>query len=228
MSNGGELNWIVPFRRAVASREIGYADAMRAWRTELQSHEVKLTAWYLAGSEDVIGDMAQPSAAPRGSFANGDRALERWISTLPGCGETSGEGSSHCVAPDEQQEHGVVSTISTDLVRFYPRLWKGPLRVVWEEMGGTVPPAQIYSRGMVYGAFAQLGNIWDSDYWRVHTSNWGPQGIRVNYPRDDSESQRAGLPVTPDVALLLHAEHSGRLRVRRPPVSRDTRKQSSQ
>ncbi len=124
-------------------------------------------------------------------------ALRTWVRP-PAC--NAGEAAQQC----------------PETVNLLPRLWKGPLRVVWEELGASgEPPAQVCSRGMVYGRTNVLNGMWqgtevgrgrrrrerppqDSNIWKVHMYHWGNQSQTENlfYPAAQAPSQRNDLPIT--------------------------------
>lgn len=126
MSNGDSLNWIVPGRRVVVRRNISYRELMDAWLQELRAHSERLSLWYRAADEGALDGLTRQSGGEWSGFNVGCDALEEWISQLGSHG-----GAHHAVALNEGEEDAQDATIDTASIAFYPRLWKGPLRVIW-------------------------------------------------------------------------------------------------
>ena len=108
------LHWIVPARRAVVRKKIGLADAADAWAAQLEHYKDVLRRWY----------------GGQGAFALDDavKALRDWV--------------AHSVrARTVDAARDKPATVDLAEQPFYPRLWKGPLRVVQEAAGAALDGA---------------------------------------------------------------------------------------
>lgn len=182
------LNWIVPCRRAAVVQQGPHRWAFQQWIMELLSNRSKIMEWY------GIAD---------------DAAYQRGIQTLR---------TAYFTPPEEREYDCPMEPCPAgeEPMYFWPRLWKGPLRVVWEELAnesGDLPavPSQVYSRGMVYGQTLPLTSIWDDSQWIIQTY-WYPytraralalrRHAAINYPKPASAGLRDGMPLTPGWACV--------------------------
>lgn len=111
------LNWIVAARRAVVGTEsVNFTDAMSEWQSQLSEHRDTLLSWYRPLAEAESRDHTFEL-----TFDWGIINLRYWISRA---------GSA--VAPHSQNV--------IDITDYYPRLWKGPLRVLLEKREGIEDP----------------------------------------------------------------------------------------
>lgn len=199
------LNWIVPCRRAAVTQEVTCRQALDLWLVQLGNYRETLKEWYSIAEDE--------------SFNEGLDDVRTGEYTPP----------LDCEHDDD------ATCCPEEPLPFWPRLWKGPLRVVWEEKANADgdlsddPPAQVCSRGMVYGQSLPLGRIWADPNWNIMTY-WSPSrdqarsaamasGRRAisrrgegesgaipaqsaNYPKTASNGLRGGMPLTPGWACV--------------------------
>jgi hypothetical protein len=114
-----KLNWIVPARRAVVRKKIGYADAAEAWAAQLEHYKDQMRRWYGGAAGSKQDGRAEDDGF---KFDRAVTALRDWI-----------QHSVRERAVDAARDKPATLNLTDE--PFYPRLWKGPLRVVHEEAG---------------------------------------------------------------------------------------------
>ena len=131
------LNWIVFARRAVVTNQapsadgLSYGDAIDAWVTQLNEHKVKIREFYFYQLPESIR-RREDSGAFNETWESAINTITAWKDRfLSGCqiGSDLPQCRRGSAAPG-----GVDNNYYIPRVHFAPRLWKGPYRVVKEEI----------------------------------------------------------------------------------------------
>lgn len=102
------LNWIVPYRRAVVTEKIRYIDAFNEWISILDSGRETLSNWY--GIND--------------SYNISCHSINHWLYIFFRANQNQGVSESICLELPN----------TFNITEYFVRYWKGPLRVLLEEI----------------------------------------------------------------------------------------------